>query len=274
MSQVCTPSNRWFQAYSPQHYTHYLKIKCLSEWSLGTYEKIYVRLDSPIPKTHVNSAIASAKHALKLAKQFKTEAADFPSKLRHLMKLDWEYSMESCMTIHEVIEGTAEGESQLLELQRNYIAQKSQHVDEDDLDMRLERSNNAFIELGRRLFNSSVPNSKECEAIFKDANEPLEIDLEEMIIQIRDSIDHTLLKDSKSKFKIYLIKNYDERFAMQRKAIRFLRGLMKSIENSEDYAGKEDMEILKDSETIPIELNYLYRCSSRILMDELLTDKN
>ena len=35
---------------------------------------------------------------------------------------------------------------------------------------------------------------------------------------------------------------------------------MKSIENSKDYTGKEDMEILKDSETIPIELNYLYRC--------------
>ena len=78
MNQVCTPSTRWFQAYSPQHYTHYLKIKCLSEWSLGTYEKIYVRLDNPIPKTHVNSVIASAKHALKLAKRFKTEAADFP----------------------------------------------------------------------------------------------------------------------------------------------------------------------------------------------------
>ena len=81
------------------------------------------------------------------------------------------------MTIHEVVvEGTAEGERKLLELQRNYIAQKSQHVDEDDLDMRLERSNIAFIELGRGLFNSNVPNSQECEAIFKD--EPLEIDLE------------------------------------------------------------------------------------------------
>ena len=43
-------------------------------------------------------------------------------------------------------------------------------------------------------------------------------------------------------------------------------------EGTEEH--KENMEILKDSETIPIELNYLYRCSSRILMDELLTDKN
>ena len=29
MTRVCTSSKRWFQAFSPQQYTHYLKIKSL-----------------------------------------------------------------------------------------------------------------------------------------------------------------------------------------------------------------------------------------------------
>ncbi len=267
MTRVCTSSKRWFQAFSPEHYTHYLKIKSLSEWAHGTYEKILVRLDKPIPNTHVSSAIANGKQALKLAKQLKTKADKYPSQLRHLMKLDWDYSIESCMTIHEVIKGNTEEDIKLLELQRNYVAQKSQYVDEDDLDMRLACSTSALLELGRSLPSPSVPNSSECEVIFKDATKPLDIDLEEVIIQIQDSIDHMVLKNPNSKFNLYLIKNYDERFAMQRKAIKYLRELVKSLRDSE---GELNVAVLSDSEMIPIEINYLDRCSSKVLMDELM----
>ena len=269
MTRVCTSSKRWFQAFSPQQYTHYLKIKSLSEWANCTYEKIYVRLDKPIPNTHVSSAIASGKQALKLARQLREEADNYPSQLRHLMKLDWDYSIENCMTMHEIFKGNTEEDIKLLELHRNYTAQKSQYVDEDDLDMRLHRSANAFSEL-YRLASDKVPNTNECEAIFKEANKPLDIDLEEIIIQVKDSIDHMVLKNPNSNVNLYLIKNYDERFAMHRKTIRFLRELIKSLKDSEDYESELDATVLSDSETIPIELNYLDRCSSKLLMDELM----
>ncbi|MDB3993871.1 hypothetical protein N9478_10330 [Gammaproteobacteria bacterium] len=274
MTRVCTSSNRWYQAFSPQQYTHYLKIKSLSDWANCTYEKIYVRLDKPIPSNHVSSAIASSKKALKLAEQLKKEADNYPPQLRHLMKLDWDYSIETCMTMHEVIKGNTEEDLKLLELHRNYIAQKSQYVDEDDLDMRLDRSGNGFSELGRTLASAKAPNTNECETIFNAVNKSLDIDLEEIIIQVKDSIDHMVLKNPNSNFNLYLIKNYDERFAMHRKTVRFLRELMKSLKDSGDYDSELDVAVLSDSENIPIELNYLDRCSSKVLMDELLTNKN
>jgi hypothetical protein len=42
------------------------------------------------------------------------------------------------------------------------------------------------------------------------------------------------------------------------------------LKDSEDYESELDATVLSDSETIPIELNYLDRCSSKVLMDELM----
>ena len=269
MSQISSSSSRWFQAYTPQQYTHYLKIKCLSEWAHCTYEKIYVRLDNPVPNNYVNKAISSGKRALKFARQLREAAENYPSQLRHLMKLDWEHCIKSCMTIHDVIKGNTKEEIKILELERRYIAQKSQYVDKDDLDMRLNRSSNAFSELGWRLANREIPNANDCDVILNDASKPLDIDLEIMISQILESIDHMNLKNTENNFNVYFIKNYDERFAMQRKAIKYLRELMKSLRDSEGYEDELDLAILSDSETIPKEVNYLDRCSSKILMDAL-----
>ena len=273
MSKVCTSSNRWFQAYSPQHYTHYLKIKCLSEWAHGAYEKIYVHLDKPPADAYVREAIATSKHALKLARQLRSEARDYPAPLRHLMKLDWAYCIKSCIRLQELIKGNIDREFELLELERSYIAQKSQFVDEDDLDIRLGRSSNAFAELGRKLNSSKVPEAGESNAILDRANKPLEIDLEEIIIQVKDSVDHMLIKNQEDKLSVYIIKNYDDRFAMQRKAIKFLRELMKSIKTSEDYTEELDVKLLNESETIPIELNHLYFCSSKFLICGLMPNE-
>ena len=273
MSKVCTPSNRWFQAYSPQHYTHYLKIKSLSEWAHGAYEKIYVHSDKPPADAYVREAIANGKYALKLARHLRTEAQDYPALLRHLMKLDWEYCIKTCMVIHEVIKGDTDRDVELLELERSYIAQKSQFVDEDDLDIRLGRSGHAIAELGRKLNSSKVPEAGESNAILDRANKPLEIDLEEMIIQVKDSVDHMLIKNQEDKLSVYIIKNYDDRFAMQRKAIKFLRELMRSIKTSEDYTEELDVKLLNESETIPIELNHLYFCSSKVLICGLMPNE-
>ncbi len=273
MSKVCTSSNRWFQAYSPQHYTHYLKIKSLSEWAHGAYEKIYVHLDKPPADAYVREAIANGKYALKLARHLRTEAQDYPALLRHLMKLDWEYCIKTCMVIHEVIKGDTDRDVELLELERSYIAQKSQFVDEDDLDIRLGRSGHAIAELGRKLNSSKVPEVAEFNAILDRANKPLEIDLEEMIIQVKDSVDHMLIKNQEDKLSVYIIKNYDDRFAMQRKAIKFLRELMKSIKTSEDYTEELDVKLLNESERIPIELNHLYFCSSKFLICGLMPNE-
>ncbi len=273
MSKVCTSSNRWFQAYSPQHYTHYLKIKSLSEWAHGAYEKIYVHLDKPPADAYVREAIANGKYALKLARHLRTEAQDYPALLRHLMKLDWEYCIKTCMVIHEVIKGDTDRDVELLELERSYIAQKSQFVDEDDLDIRLGRSGHAIAELGRKLNSSKVPEAGESNAILDRANKPLEIDLEEMIIQVKDSVDHMLIKNQEDKLSVYIIKNYDDRFAMQRKAIKFLRELMKSIKTSEDYTEELDVKLLNESERIPIELNHLYFCSSKFLICGLMPNE-
>lgn len=273
MSKVCTSSNRWFQAYSPQHYTHYLKIKSLSEWAHGAYEKIYVHLDKPPADAYVREAIANGKYALKLARHLRTEAQDYPALLRHLMKLDWEYCIKTCMVIHEVIKGDTDRDVELLELERSYIAQKSQFVDEDDLDIRLGRSGHAIAELGRKLNSSKVPEAGESNAILDRANKPLEIDLEEMIIQVKDAVDHMLIKNQEDKLPVYIIKNYDDRFAMQRKAIKFLRELMKSIKTSEDYTEELDVKLLNESERIPIELNHLYFCSSKFLICGLMPNE-
>ena len=276
MSKVFTPSNRWFQAYSPEHYTHYIKIKCLSEWAHGAYEKIYVHLGkSPAYECKIteHEAIATSKHFLNLARRLGLEAQDYPAPLRHLMKLDWAYCIKSCIRLQELIKGDIDREFELLELYRNYIAQKSQFVDEDDLDIRLGRSSNAFAELSRKLNSSRVPEVAEFNAILDRANKPLEIDLEEMIIQVKDSVDHMLIKNQEDKLSVYIIKNYDDRFAMQRKAIKFLRELMKSIKTSEDYTEELDVKLLNESETIPIELNHLYFCSSKVLICGLMPNE-
>ena len=56
--------------------------------------------------------------------------------------------VSSCIAIDEHLNGKADSDIALLEIQRNYIANKSQYVDEEDLDIRLGRSNYAFSEIG------------------------------------------------------------------------------------------------------------------------------
>ncbi len=82
-----------------------------------------------------------------------------------------------------------------------------------------------------------------------------------------------LIKNQEDKLSVYIIKNYDDRFAMQRKAIKFLRELMKSIKTSEDYTEELDVKLLNESETIPIELNHLYFCSSKFLICGLMPNE-
>ena len=263
MSRVCSSSNRWYQAYTPQHFTHYLKVKYFSEWAHGIYESIYVRLDERVTYSRAREAIKKGKAALSIARQLRKEANHFPAQLCQLMKLDWEYCIRSCMAIDEILSGNQGHEAELVEVHRNYIAQRSQYVDEEDLDIRLGRSGNVFGELSGT-FSSA-------ESILERAINPLDIDLEEMIIQIRDSVAHMVVSDriDNDKFTNNLINHYDARFAMQRKAVRLLEQLIKSVQTSEDQLDDLDLQLHNESEAIPIELNRLYLCSSHYLIHVL-----
>lgn len=270
MSKVCTSSSRWFQAYSPEHYTHYLKIKSFSEWAHGAYEKLYVYLDDSVSDFFVQDSIKKGKLSLRLAREHKQATDHYPAELRHLMTLDWEYCIHTCMVIHELIKGDTEKEEALLELERQYIAQKSQFLDEDDLDMRLGRSNHAFVELARRLNGTKVPELSELNIILERANKPLEIDLEEMIIQVRDCVDHMVFNKKDDRFFVNLIKNYDDRFAMQRKAINLVREFAKSLKTTEDYRDELNTKVFNELETISKQLNKLYLHSSYLFIEQFL----
>jgi len=272
MSQSCSSFSRWFQAYSPQHYTHYLKIKCLLEWAVGAYERVHVRIEEPLPNDQIIDYLRSGDHSLRSAKQLIAEAKDFPAQLRHLMAVEQNYAVESCKTIYEVVTGNTDQEPKLCELERILIAQRSQYVDEDDLDILLGRSTHAIAELGQKMTNSNAPGIKECDAIFERASRPLEIDLEEMIIQLKDWMAHMIIRNDEDRLTMNFIKVYDDRFAAQRKAIKFLREFLRAVQSPENHAEGIDEEILSQSESIPKELNILDLGCSRILHDLLLPE--
>ena len=165
MPQVCTSSKRWFQAYTSEQYTYYLRIKALSEYGLRKYEQLYISQDEePSQRKNKQQTIAKGKAFLRLANELRAAAVDYPAALRQLMKLDWENCISSCMAIDELINGKADSDIALLEIQRNYIANKSQYVDEGDLDIRLGRSNYAFSEIGRSILKNKNIRVEECNA--------------------------------------------------------------------------------------------------------------
>ena len=98
------------------------------------------------------------------------------------------------------------------------------------------------------------------------ANKPLEIDLEEIITQVRDSVDHMIIGNKDERFLTDLIKNYDERFAMHRKAINLVREVVKPLKTTEDYRDEIDTKVFNELETIPKQLNDLYLINFCILI--------
>lgn len=270
MSKVCTSYNRWFQAYSPEHYTHYLKVKSFSEWALGAYEKLHVHIDDDVSDSYVQDIIKRGKISLRLARDHKQATDHYHAPLRHLMTLDWEFCIRTCIKIHELIKGDTAMEDELLELERHYIAQRSQFVDEDDLDMRLGRSGHAVVELARIVNRPEFPEFSELNVILERASKPLEIDLEEIIIQVRDSVDHMIIGNKDERFLTDLIKNYDERFAMHRKAINLVREVVKPPKTIEDYRDEIDIKVFNELETIPKQLNDLYLNFSYLFIEKFL----
>ena len=107
MALVCTSSDRWFQAYTPEQYTDYLRIKALSEYGLGKYEQLYINQDDEPSQRKIQQTIAKGKAFLRFANKLRAAAADYPAALRHLMKLDWESCISSCMAIDEHLNGKA-----------------------------------------------------------------------------------------------------------------------------------------------------------------------
>ena len=273
MALVCTSSDRWFQAYTSEQYTDYLRIKALSEYGLGKYEQLYINQDDEPSQRKIQQTIAKGKVFLRFANELRAAASDYPAALRHLMKLDWESCISSCMAIDEYINGKADSDIALLEIQRNYIANKSQYVDEDDLDIRLGRSNYAFSEIGRSILRNKSIRLEECNGELIRAYESLEIDFETMVLQVRDSVDHMQLDQSADKFNVNLAKSYDDRYAMQRKAIRYLRELLRASECDEDCEDSIDLGLLNESQTILKNLNYLYCNSSLLILNQIHISK-
>ena len=189
------------------------------------------------------------------------------------MKLDWENCVSSCIAIDEHLNGKADSDIALLEIQRNYIANKSQYVDEDDLDIRLGRSNYAFSEIGRSILRNKNIRLEECNAELNRAYESLEIDIETMILQVRDSVDHMQLDQSADRFNVNLVKSYDDRYAMQRKAIRYLRELLRASECDEGCEDSIDLGLLNESQTIFNDLNRLYCNSSLLILNQIHINK-
>ena len=96
MSLVCTSSDRWFQAYTSEQYTDYLRIKALSEYGFGKYEQLYISQVLPPSQRKIQQTIAKGKAFLRFANELGAAAADYPAALWHLMKLDWENCIFGC----------------------------------------------------------------------------------------------------------------------------------------------------------------------------------
>ena len=272
MNQVCSSPSRWFYAYSPEHYTHYLKIKCLLEWAVGAYERVYVRIEESLSDEQIVDYFRDGDSSLRWAKQLIAEAKSYPAQLRHLMVIEQNFATEFCKTISEVITGNTDQEIRLFELNRILIAQRSQYVDEDDLDILLGRSSNAIAEFGQIDINSKFPGTTESNTIFERASRPLELDLDEMITQLKDWMGHMIIKNDEDRLIVNFIKVYDDRFAAQRKAIKFLRKFLKTVQSPENYTAGVDAEILSESESIPKEINTLDLGCSRLLQNLLLPE--
>ena len=116
-----TPKAYWFHSYSTRQFRHYLRVKSYSEYAHNVYEKLYVMrdIDKATPSLGNETArekIAIGKKSLRIANALRKEASNFPPILCHLMKLDWEYCISSCMAIHEYIEEKSNNEVLLLHL--------------------------------------------------------------------------------------------------------------------------------------------------------------
>ena len=125
----------------------------------------------------------------------------------------------------------------------SYISENGENYgdwDEDDLDMRLGRSGHAVVELAKIVNRPEFPEFSELYVFLERANKPLEIDLEEIIIQVRDSVDHMNIGNKDDRLLTDLIKNYDERFAMHRKAINLVGEVVKPLKTIEDYRDETD----------------------------------
>ena len=113
-----TPPEYWFHSFTTQQYKHYLKVKSYSEYAHSVYETLHTTQDLEATAPSVKEMITVGKKSLRVANALRKEAGDFPAHLRHLMKLDWEYCISSCMAIHEYIEGNSKSELQLIPLLR------------------------------------------------------------------------------------------------------------------------------------------------------------
>ena len=286
MSEASSLPQKWFQNFSTQHYTYYLTIKSLSEWALGAYEKIFVHLDRNPSRRYILGAIRASKRALSLAKRLKSEATGHPPQLRQLMELDYKFSIEMCMTLDRLIKlhyrESGEDEEKLtemlFELERRYIAQTSQFVDEDDLDARLRRTTHALVEFGLRFLRLQVEGLTNP---LKEARKSLEIDLEEIIARVTGFTDHIAFKegrmvlagDRKKRLTRDLIDNYDDCFAVQRKTINIFMKAFETVKSPGDADVEFDAKLINELEIIPIELNHVFFSSSKIMIDELIPEK-
>lgn len=257
-------AKRWFQSYTPSQYNQYLQTKAFSEYALSLYERLYINSRS-LAHPLTRKDISTGKKALRVAKGMRDKSAEYPASLRHLMKLDWEHCIESCMAIHELLAGEADSDLRLIELTQKYISQRSQYVDIDDLDMLLGRSNYAFCLLARDLINNQCSTSDSCIELLNEANHILNLDLETMITQVRASVSHMHILDSDNKFLISLVKNYDDRFSMQRKAIRYLNEVTRTPVEISAHPN----HTVKDPDAVIESLNRLFCQSAGLIIRKL-----
>ena len=94
-------------------------MKALWEYGLGKYEQLYINQDDEPSQRKIQQTTANGKVFLRFANELRAAAADYPAALRHLMKLDWESYISSCMAIDEYLNGKADSDIALLEIQRN-----------------------------------------------------------------------------------------------------------------------------------------------------------
>ena len=269
MDLGCALPEYWFNSYTTQQYRHYLRVKSYSEYAHGVYETLYTTQNSEATAPSVKEKITIGKKSLRMANALRREAGDFPAHLRHLMKLDWEYCISSCIAIHEYIEGNSKSELQLIPLLSNYISEKSQYVGENDLDIILGKSNYAFGQIARSIIKQRGIDTNECLRKLDKARKSVDLDLETMIKQIKAMVNHSRLDDPDNTSSISLVKIYDDRFGMQRKAIQYLSSLLSVSERPEENGTIENLNAINDGDQIIKRLNELDRNLSRFMIIKL-----
>ena len=219
--------------------------------------------------------ITIGKKSLRVANALRKEAGDFPAHLRHLMKLDWEYCISSCMAINEYIEGNSKSELQLIPLLSDYISQKSQYVGENDLDIILGKSNYTFGQIAESIIKQRGIDAEECLRKLDKARKSVDLDLETMIKQIKTMVKHLRLDDPDNAFSISLVKIYDDRFGMQRTAIQYLKSLLSVSERPIENGTIDNSDVIDDGDEIIKRLSELDRNLSRFMIIKLTqkTDK-